>query len=128
MSGGSGDKSQTKRVELLTKDVLEYMLSLLDELGQHGENEISSGERAYLSATEASQQLNNFSQGTIDGDIPPLHKRWHYMTQLLQLHLLEGLLNRATVIDWVLKQLQVCKTVFFSWVFKRLVWCDYFLK
>ena len=118
MSGGAGDKSHTKRVELLTKDVLEYMLFLLDELGQHGVNEISAGERSYLPVNNASPQLNNFTQGSIDSDDPPLQKRWHYMTRLLQLHVLEGLVNRATIIDWVLKQLQVCINI--SLVFYKL--------
>ena len=114
MSGGGADKSQQKRVELWTKEVLEYMHSLLDELCQHEGTQFSAGGRdngTILPTTSSSQKLNNLSHGSIDEEEPPLLKRWHYMYQVLQLHMSEGLLHRAEVIDWVLKQLQVCGNI-----------------
>ena len=140
MSGGGADKSQQKRVELWTKEVLEYMQSLLDELCQHEETQISAGGRdsgTILPTNSSSQKLNNLSHGSIDEEEPPLVKRWHYMYHVLQLHMSEGLLHRAEVIDWVLKQLQVCgnihensktdqfdiKSIFYFFVGKRGIGC-----
>ncbi|KAH6554895.1 hypothetical protein KP509_1Z299100 [Ceratopteris richardii] len=40
-----------------------------------------------------------------------LQKKWHYMLQILLQHFSEGLLNRAQVIEWVLKQFQERETV-----------------
>ncbi|KAI5076641.1 hypothetical protein GOP47_0009111 [Adiantum capillus-veneris] len=109
MSSGGGDKSQHRRVELWTKDVLEYMQSLLDEKVQHGDTGLVALGRencALLPLSGPSQQANDFTQGTPEMEDPPLHKKWHYMLQILLMHFSEGLLNRPQVIDWVLKQLQ----------------------
>ncbi|MCO5604960.1 hypothetical protein L7F22_059135 [Adiantum nelumboides] len=109
MSSGGGDKSQQKRVELWTKDVLEYMQSLLDDKVQHGETGLVALGRencALLPLSGTSQPANDFTQGSAELEDPPLHRKWHYMLQILLLHFSEGLLNRTQVIDWVLKQLQ----------------------
>lgn len=114
MSSGGGDKSQQKRVELWTKDVLEYMQFLLDEKVQHGETGFAGLGRdnyALLPLSGTAQQANNFTQGNVEPEDPPLQKKWHYMLQILLLHFSEGLLNRAQVIDWVLKQLQERETL-----------------
>lgn len=109
MSSGGGDKSQQKRVEMWTKDVLEYMQLLLDEQSQHGDTGFGAFGRencTLLPLSSTSQQASEFTQGSLDVEDPPLQKKWHYMLQLLLLHFSEGLLHRTQVIDWLLKQLQ----------------------
>lgn len=110
MSSGGGDKSQQKRVEMWTKDVLEYMQLLLDEQSQHGDTGFGAFGRencTLLPLSSTSQQASEFTQGSLDVEDPPLQKKWHYMLQLLLLHFSDGLLHRTQVIDWLLKQLQV---------------------
>lgn len=109
MSAGGGDKSQLKRIELWTKDALEYMQSLLDEVSQHGAAAFSSLARdnsALLPLAGSSQQGDDFTQSSLERDDPSLQKKWQYMSRLMQLHYAEGLLHRAQVVEWILKQIQ----------------------
>lgn len=94
MSAGGPDKSQSKRVELWTKNVLDYTQWLLDDLCQSG-------------GTSGAQSQNMSSSGASVEREPDVLTKWRYVVRLAQWHYTEGLLNRTQVVDWALKQLQV---------------------
>lgn len=94
MSAGGPDKSQSKRVDLWTKNVLEYAQSLLDDVCQPG------------SALQSHSQLMFAGRDSADGE-PDVLEKWHYVVSLAHWHYSEGLLHRTQVVDWALKQLQV---------------------
>lgn len=101
MSAGGPDKSQAKRVELWTKDVLEYAQTLLDELTSTHTAAVSSRQSPKL------QQGGDNAQQTTDSGESEAQLKWRYLVRLAQWHHSEGLLHRAQVVDWALKQLQV---------------------
>ena len=94
MSAGGPDKSQSKRVELWTKNVLDYTQWLLDDLCQPG------------GASGAQSQILSTSGTSVERE-PDVLTKWRYVVRLAQWHYTEGLLNRTQVVDWALKQLQV---------------------
>lgn len=111
MSAGGPDKSQSKRVDLWTKNVLEYIQTLLDDLCQAGG---ASGSRSQVLPTRSALVEKE----------PDVLTKWRYVVRLAQWHYTEGLLNRTQVVDWTLKQLQVelsilstsfCNMVVSSW-------------
>jgi hypothetical protein len=89
MSAGGPDKSQSKRVELWTKNVLDYTQWLLDDLCQPG------------GPSGAQSQILSTSGATVERE-PDVLTKWRYVVRLA-----EGLLNRTQVVDWALRQLQV---------------------
>ncbi|XP_024382046.1 mediator of RNA polymerase II transcription subunit 12 isoform X2 [Physcomitrium patens] len=93
MSAGGPDKSQSKRVDLWTKNVLEYIQTLLDDLCQAGG---ASGSRSQVLPTRSALVEKE----------PDVLTKWRYVVRLAQWHYTEGLLNRTQVVDWTLKQLQ----------------------
>ncbi|XP_024364387.1 mediator of RNA polymerase II transcription subunit 12 [Physcomitrium patens] len=98
MSAGGPDKSQSKRVELWTKNVLEYTQSLLDDLCQTG------------GASGSHSQILSVRGDSVENE-PDLLAKWRYIVGLAQWHYTEGLLNRTQVVDWALKQLQEKESV-----------------
>ncbi|BFI43571.1 hypothetical protein MPTK2_Ug00450 [Marchantia polymorpha subsp. ruderalis] len=105
MSAGGPDKSQAKRVELWTKDVLEYAQTLLDELTSTHTAAVSSRQSPKL------QQGGDNAQQTTDSGESEAQLKWRYLVRLAQWHHSEGLLHRAQVVDWALKQLQEKESV-----------------
>ncbi|KAL2623688.1 hypothetical protein R1flu_003893 [Riccia fluitans] len=95
ISSGGPDKSQTKRLELWTKDVLEYAQSLLDEC--------CSSHPASISTLK---QGGDAAQGSSEVGELELQVKWRYFVRLAQWQLSEGLLHRQQFVDWSLKQLQ----------------------
>ncbi|CAM6106401.1 unnamed protein product [Calypogeia fissa] len=100
MSAGGPDKSQSKRVELWTKDVLEYAQSVLEEFCNASRQSSTS-----LYTTNQQQQAGG-GEGGRDGAEVDLQAKWRYMVRLAQWHHSEGLIHRTQLVDWVLKQLQ----------------------
>lgn len=110
VSSGTSDKTQHSCSELWTKDVIEYLQTLLDEFFSKNtshsvpHNRDRSPQMPYITSLQhRSGQLLPVS----DGEEPSLHFRWWYIVRLLQWHHAEGLLLPSNVIDWVLHQLQV---------------------
>jgi hypothetical protein len=97
MSAGGPDKSQLKRVDLWTNNVVEYAQSLLDDLCLPG-------------AVQAHPGFITAGGDPAEGEQELLSK-WRYVVRLAQWHYSEGLLHRTQVIDWALKQLQEKETV-----------------
>ncbi|KAL3675105.1 hypothetical protein R1sor_025053 [Riccia sorocarpa] len=95
ISSGGPDKSQTKRLELWTKEVLEYAQTLLDECCSSHPTSISSH-----------KQGADAAQGSSDNGELELQVKWRYFIRLVQWQLSEGLLHRQQFVDWSLKQLQ----------------------
>jgi hypothetical protein len=93
MSAVGPDKSQLKRVELWTSNLLDYAQSLLDEM-------------CMLGASQAHPGIVVAGGDLTEGQLEVLTK-WRYLVCLTQWHYSEGLLHRTQVTDWVLKQLQV---------------------
>lgn len=98
MSAGGPDKSQSKRVELWTKNVLDYTQWLLDDLCQPG------------GPSGAQSQILSTSGATVERE-PDVLTKWRYVVRLAQWHYTEGLLNRTQVVDWALRQLQEKESV-----------------
>ncbi|KAJ7529621.1 hypothetical protein O6H91_15G058800 [Diphasiastrum complanatum] len=98
MAAGGVDKSQTKRLDLWTKDFLEYAQSLLDEVFQNG--------GAATGSCGMSSQGGESAQGHSDAAELDMHAKWRYIMRLLQWHCAEGLLARSQVVDWALRQIQ----------------------
>lgn len=94
MSAGGPDKSQSKRVENWTKNLLEYAQWLLDDLCQSG----------------GAPRTQFMSAGGVSSDAEPdVYTKWRYIVRLAQWHYSEGLLHRTLVVDWALKLLKVKK-------------------
>lgn len=108
ISSGVPDRSHLSRAELWTKDVIDYLQSLLDEFRRNNYNSNShlrerSPQMLYAGPT---QQKGEAASSTLDADEPSLHFKWWYMVRLLQWHHTEGLVLPSPIIDWVLGQLQ----------------------
>jgi hypothetical protein len=106
MSAGGPDKSQLKRVDLWTNNVVEYAQSLLDDLCLPG-------------AVQAHPGFITAGGDPAEGEQELLSK-WRYVVRLAQWHYSEGLLHRTQVIDWALKQLQV-GTAYCSYLYCHMV-------
>ncbi|KAL2335974.1 hypothetical protein Fmac_010420 [Flemingia macrophylla] len=109
ISSGTADKIQLSRSDVWTKDVINYLQTLLDEyLSKNASHSASHGrERSpQMPYTGSIQNKNDLSLSACDGEGPSLHFRWWYIVRLLQWHHAEGLLHPSLVIDWVFNQLQ----------------------
>ncbi|CAL0308215.1 unnamed protein product [Lupinus luteus] len=113
ISSGTADKIQLSRSEVWTKDVINYLQTLLDDF--LSKNTSHSTLRSTPHARERSAQMvytgsmqhkNDPLLSVSDSEDPSLHFRWWYIVRLLQWHHTEGLLLPSLVIDWVLSQLQ----------------------
>ncbi|KAK7389956.1 hypothetical protein VNO78_25253 [Psophocarpus tetragonolobus] len=109
ISSGAADKIQLSRSDVWTKDVINYLQTLLDEfLSKNASHSASHGrERSpQMPYTGSLQNKNDPLFSVSDGEGPSLHFRWWYIVRLLQWHHAEGLLHSSLVIDWVFNQLQ----------------------
>ncbi|XP_027336431.1 mediator of RNA polymerase II transcription subunit 12 [Abrus precatorius] len=109
ISSGTADKIQLSRSEVWTKDVINYLQTLLDEFFSKNTSHSTphSRERSpQVPYTGSLQHKSDPFLSVSDGEDPSLHFRWWYMVRLLQWHHGEGLLLSSLVIDWVLNQLQ----------------------
>ncbi|XP_030490033.2 mediator of RNA polymerase II transcription subunit 12 [Cannabis sativa] len=107
---GASDKAQLSRTELWTKDVIDYLQSLLDEFFSKNNAHSSSHTRdrvpQMLYGGSAAHQRSDPGSAAPDIEESSLHFKWWYMVRLLQWHHAEGLILPSFVIDWVLRQLQ----------------------
>lgn len=105
---GIGDKTQQTCSELWTKDVVEYLQTLLDEFFSKNSSHFTHNrDRSPQLPYTASLQHRSDQLSVSDGEEPSLHFKWWYIVRLLQWHHTEGLLIPSLIIDWVLRQLQV---------------------
>ncbi|KAM7260986.1 hypothetical protein ACFE04_026461 [Oxalis oulophora] len=104
ISSGALDKSQLSRTELWTKDVVEYLQSLLDESFSRN-NQHSRDRSSQMLYTGSSQHRTDILSVVLDGEVS-LQFKWWYVVRLVQWHLLEGLLLPSLIVDWVFNQLQ----------------------
>ncbi|XP_027928076.1 mediator of RNA polymerase II transcription subunit 12-like isoform X2 [Vigna unguiculata] len=104
---GIGDKTQQTCSELWTKDVIEYLQTLLDEFFSKNSSHFTHNrDRSPQLPYTASLQHRSDQLSVSDGEEPSLHFKWWYIVRLLQWHHAEGLLIPSLIIDWVLRQLQ----------------------
>lgn len=96
ISSGTPDKSQLSRTELYTKDVIDYLHNLLDEILSKNTN-----------CTSISQGRDRSPQVIYEGEERSLHFKWWYMVRIVHWHHSEGLLLPSHIIEWVLNQMQV---------------------
>lgn len=95
ISSGTPDKSQLSRTELYTKDVIDYLHNLLDEILSKNTN-----------CTSISQGRDRSPQVIYEGEERSLHFKWWYMVRIVHWHHSEGLLLPSHIIEWVLNQMQ----------------------
>ncbi|KAH1044869.1 hypothetical protein GYH30_026209 [Glycine max] len=106
---GTADKTQLSCSELWTKDVIEYLQTLLDEFFSKNTSHFTPHNRdqsPQVPYTASLQHRSDQLLSVADGEEPSLHFRWWYIVRLLQWHHAEGLLLPSLIIDWVLRQLQ----------------------
>eukprot|EP00258_Populus_trichocarpa_P025018 XP_024441037.1 mediator of RNA polymerase II transcription subunit 12 isoform X3 [Populus trichocarpa] len=109
ISSGTFDKNQVSRTELWTKDVVDYLQSLLDEyLSRNNPHSAphSRDRSQQMLYTGSAQHRSDPAPAIIDGEEPSLHFKWWYVARLLHWHHAEGLLLPSVIIDWVLSHLQ----------------------
>ncbi|XP_011036341.1 PREDICTED: mediator of RNA polymerase II transcription subunit 12 isoform X2 [Populus euphratica] len=109
ISSGTSDKNQVSRTELWTKDVVDYLQSLLDEyLSRNNPHSAphSRDRSQQMLYTGSAQHRSDPALAIIDGEEPSLHFKWWYVARLLHWHHAEGLLLPSVIIDWVLSHLQ----------------------
>lgn len=109
ISSGTSDKTQLSRTEHWTKDVVDYLQSLLDEFVSKNTSHFThTRDRSPQMHYPGSQQHRSDSLSSFsDGEEPSLHFKWWYIVRLLQWHHAEGMILSSLVIDWVLNQLKV---------------------
>ncbi|KAF9687826.1 hypothetical protein SADUNF_Sadunf02G0133500 [Salix dunnii] len=108
-TSGTSDKNQLSRTEFWTKDVVDYLQSLLDEyLSRNNPHSAphSKDRSQQMLYTGSVQHRSDPSSAILDGEEPSLHFKWWYVARLLHWHHAEGLLLPSVIIDWVLSQLQ----------------------
>ncbi|KAJ0250023.1 hypothetical protein HA466_0142350 [Hirschfeldia incana] len=108
ISAGTPDKTQNSRCEQWTKDVIEYLQYLLDELLSRNSSYPSqqTRDKSPQMLYAGSLQKNSPSSASLYGEETSLHFKWRYMVRLLQWHHTEGLLFPNLIVDWVLRLLQ----------------------
>ncbi|CAN8308935.1 unnamed protein product [Cochlearia groenlandica] len=108
ISSGTPDKAQTSRCEQWTKDVIEYLQYLLDEILSRNSPYPSqqTRDRSPQMLYTGSMQKISPASATLYGEETSLHFKWWYMVRLLQWHHAEGLLFPNLIVDWVLRILQ----------------------
>ncbi|KAB2609937.1 mediator of RNA polymerase II transcription subunit 12-like [Pyrus ussuriensis x Pyrus communis] len=107
ISSGTSDKAQLSRTELWTKDIIDYLQYLLDELFSRNNSHSTSHNRDRSpQILYAGSQRGDPASAVLDGEEPSVHFKWWYVVRLLQWHHAEGLLLPTLIIEWVLSQLQ----------------------
>uniref|UniRef100_A0A0D9XM71 Mediator complex subunit Med12 domain-containing protein n=1 Tax=Leersia perrieri TaxID=77586 RepID=A0A0D9XM71_9ORYZ len=94
-----------------TKDVIEYLQQLLDELcSKNGGFAPPSSQEQPLPCLIAGDSPTKLKTGAspagTDVEEPSLHFKCSYMTRIVQWHLMEQLLVPSSLIEWVFDQLQ----------------------
>ncbi|XP_047307150.1 mediator of RNA polymerase II transcription subunit 12 [Impatiens glandulifera] len=106
-SSGVPDRTQVTRSEQWTKDLIEYLQFLLDDILRSSHSGAPVRDRSLHSAYSGKlQQKNEPVSAILDGEEPSLHFKWWYMVRIIQWHFAEGMLLPSFIIDWVLNQLQ----------------------
>ncbi|KAF3784152.1 Mediator of RNA polymerase II transcription subunit 12 [Nymphaea thermarum] len=110
VSPGGADRPRLTRTELWTKDVIEYLQYVLDELLQNEfHNSVPHGRdqppQTLLGGFVQQKGIESM-QVTPDGEEPSLHFKWLYMVRIVRWHYSEGLLLPSHIVEWVLHQLQ----------------------
>ncbi|XP_045793833.1 mediator of RNA polymerase II transcription subunit 12-like [Trifolium pratense] len=106
---GTNDKTQLSCSEFWTKDIIEYLQTLLDDFFSKSTSHSTLHNRdrsPQMPYTASLKHRTNQLLPVSDGEEPSLHFKWWYVVRLLQWHHAEGLLLPSVVIDWVLHQLQ----------------------
>lgn len=109
LSGGLPDKTQFSRSEQWTKDIIDYLQTLLDEFVSKNNfhSTLHIRDRSPQMVFPGSLQHRSDAVSTsTDADEPSLHFKWWYVVRLLQWHHAEGLIVPSLIIDWVFNQLQ----------------------
>uniref|UniRef100_A0A1J3JXE6 Mediator of RNA polymerase II transcription subunit 12 n=1 Tax=Noccaea caerulescens TaxID=107243 RepID=A0A1J3JXE6_NOCCA len=108
ISSGTPDKTQSSRCEQWTKDVIEYLQTLLDELLSRNSSYPAQQTRDRSPQMLYTGSMQKISPGSASlyGEETSLHFKWWYMVRLLQWHHAEGLLFPNLIVDWVLRHLQ----------------------
>lgn len=104
------DKTQFARSEQWTKDIIDYLQTLLDEFvsKSNSHSTINVRDRSpQMVYTGAIQHRGDGTSTAGDGEEPSLHFKWWYVVRILQWHHAEGLVVPSLIIDWVFNQLQV---------------------
>ncbi|CAL9154196.1 unnamed protein product [Musa hybrid cultivar] len=110
VSSGAPDKAQFARSDLWSKDVVEYLQQLLDEIFPKDGSNVptpvrnQSSQNTMAVSYRAPQKNESFSSP--DAEEPSLHFKWWYMLRLVQWHLAEGLLLPSPIIELVYNQIQ----------------------
>lgn len=107
---GTNDKTQLSCSELWTKDIIEYLQTLLDDFFSKNTSHSTLHNRdrsPQMPYTASLKHRNNRLSPVSNSEEPSLHFRWRFVVRLLQWHHAEGLLLPSLIIDWVLDQLQV---------------------
>lgn len=108
-SAGSPDRIQLSRTEIWTKDVIDYLQCLLDELfsrnNSHSIPQNRDRSQQMVYAVSAQQKCDPASLA-LDSEEPSLHFKWWYVVRILRWHHAEGLILPSQVIDWVFLQFQ----------------------
>ncbi|KAK9274133.1 hypothetical protein L1049_018947 [Liquidambar formosana] len=109
ISSGASDKTLLSRTELWTKDIIDYLQSLLNEFFSRNNSHSTPHTRdrsPQMLYGGSIQHKSDPASTVLDGEEPSLHFKWWYVVRILQWHHAEGLLLPAPIIDWVLNQLQ----------------------
>ncbi|XP_028770392.1 mediator of RNA polymerase II transcription subunit 12 isoform X2 [Neltuma alba] len=97
------------RSENWTKDVVDYLQSLLDEFISKDASDPAHSSRdcsPQMHHAGSLQHRSDRGSSVSDNGEPSVYFKWWYAVRLLQWHHAEGLLLPSLVIDWVLNQLQ----------------------
>uniref|UniRef100_A0A0E0MAF7 Mediator complex subunit Med12 domain-containing protein n=1 Tax=Oryza punctata TaxID=4537 RepID=A0A0E0MAF7_ORYPU len=99
------------RAQHWTKDVIEYLQLLLDELcSKNGFFAPPSSQEQSLPCLVAGDSPIKLKTGaspaSADVEEPSLHFKWSYMIRIVQCHLMEQLFVPSLLIEWVFNQLQ----------------------
>ncbi|KAL9228921.1 hypothetical protein vseg_004449 [Gypsophila vaccaria] len=108
-SSGAADRIQLSRSELWTKDVTDYLQSLLDEKFSKNDSkhipQIRNRSPQVLYGVSGHPKIDP-ATSFVEAEEPSLNFKWWYVVHMLNYHLTEGLVLPSQVIDWVFLQFQ----------------------
>ncbi|KAG8391835.1 hypothetical protein BUALT_Bualt01G0228300 [Buddleja alternifolia] len=111
-SSKSHEKTQYSLSQQWTKDVIEYLQYLLDELLKKNSSRSTlhmRGRSSQMVYAGSVQQKGDSFLPIMDGEEPSLYTKWWYVVRIIHWHHAEGLVVPSLIIDWVLNQLQVLR-------------------
>ncbi|KAK6920115.1 Mediator complex, subunit Med12 [Dillenia turbinata] len=109
ITSGATERTLLSCSEHWTKDLIDYMQTLLDEFFSKNVSHSTARGRDRTQQMSYAGQMQHKSDPTsvsLDGEEPSLHFRWSYLVRIMQWHHAENLIIPSPIIDWVLKQLQ----------------------